>query len=170
MQGGGGITPDLVVPTPQPGPLGTELWRQGAFFDFVNEYRARHPNLTSEKLGEEGMSEFRSWLDSTHFQYDTDGRPLLDSLRHMAQRNNLADSLAADFQHLERFLGTLREAAFTTEREFVRRSLEGELAASLFGSRGRIEASFDSDEPIQCALKVLSDRAEYGKLLSAPPK
>ena len=56
------------------------------------------------------------------------------------------------------------------ETNMFRRSLEGELAASLFGSRGRIEASFDSDEPIQCALKVLSDRAEYDKLLSAPPK
>ena len=170
VQGGGGITPDLIVATPQPGPLGTELWRQGAFFDFVNEYRVRHPNLTSEKLGEEGMSEFRSWLDSTHFQYDTDGRSQLDSLRRMVTRAGLADSLAADFQRLDHFLGTLREADFAKEREFTRRSLEGELAASLFGSRGRIEASFDSDQPIQCALKVLSDRAEYNKLLSAPAK
>ena len=170
VQGGGGITPDLVVPTPQPGPLGTELWRQGAFFDFVNEYRVRHPNLTSEKLGEEGMREFRSWLDSTRFHYDTDGRSELDSLRRMAAQNGLADSLAVDFEHLEQFLATLREATFAKEREFVRLSLEGELAASLFGSRGRIEASFDSDAPIQCALKVLSDRAEYDKLLSAPPK
>jgi len=155
VQGGGGITPDLIVATPQPGPLGTELWRQGAFFDFVNEYRVRHPNLTSEKLGEEGMSEFRSWLDSTHFQYDTDGRSQLDSLRRMVARAGLADSLATDFQRLDHFLGTLREADFAKEREFTRRSVEG---------------SFDSDQPIQCALKVLSDRAEYNKLLSAPAK
>jgi hypothetical protein len=91
-------------------------------------------------------------------------------LRHLAARAGLADSLAADFQHLDRFLGTLREAAYVKEQEFIRRSLEGELAASLFGSRGRIESSFESDEPIQCALKVLSDRAEYARLLSAPAK
>jgi carboxyl-terminal processing protease len=170
VQGGGGIMPDVVIPTPQPGPLGTELWRQGAFFDFVNEYRARHPQITSEKIGEDGMTEFRAWLDSTHFQYDSDGRAPLDSLRRMAAENGMTDSLAADFQHLEQFLETLREIAFVKEREFIRRSIEGELAASLFGSRGRIEASFDSDEPIQCSVKILSDRGEYNKLLSTATK
>jgi carboxyl-terminal processing protease len=170
VHGGGGITPDLIVPTPQPGPLGTELWRQGTFFDFVNDYRARHPNLTSEKLGEEGLREFRSWLDSTHFQYDADGRTQLNSLRHLAEQDSMADSLAAEFQDLERFVASLRERDFRKEQEFIRRSLEGELAADLFGSRGRIESSFESDEAIQCALKVLSDRAEYTKLLSAPGK
>jgi carboxyl-terminal processing protease len=170
VQGGGGITPDLPVASPRPGPLGTELWRQGAFFDFVNDYRARHPNLTSEKLGDEGMKEFRAWLDSTHFQFETNGGALLDSLRRFAAQNGIADSLTSDFQRIGRFFGALSETDFAKEREFIRRSLEGELAASLFGSRGRIEASFESDEAVQCALKVLADPVEYRHVLNPAPK
>lgn len=170
VQGGGGITPDMAVPTPQPGPLGTELWRQGSFFDFVNEYRAKHPTLVSENIGDEGLNDFYRWLDSTGFQYETDGRAQLDSLRRMAAEYSMTDSLAHDFRHLEEFLSTMRAIAFAKEREFIRRSVEGELAANLFGARGRIEASFDSDEQIICAAKLLSDSSEYNKLLTSPGK
>jgi len=166
VEGGGGIIPDREIPAPQPGQLGTELWRQGAFFDFVNEYRARHPNLTSEHMDDAALGEFRRWLDSTGFHFGTDGEAELDSLRKLAAQAGVADTLAADFKHIEEFLDVIRAAQFIKETPFIRRSLEGELAANLFGARGRIESSFATDQVIQEALRVLENRDEYGKLLT----
>ncbi len=125
VEGGGGVSPDLVVASPQPGPLGVELWRQGAFFDYVNEYRARHPLLTSEELSDSALVEFRSWLDSIHFHYDLDGQAELDTLRRMVAEAGYADSMQADFSRIAHVLALRREQAFAAETEFIRRRRRG---------------------------------------------
>jgi carboxyl-terminal processing protease len=166
VTGHGGITPDIVIPSPQPGPLGTELWRQGAFLDFVNDYRAHHTNLTSPAFGPTGLREFRDWLDSTHFSYESDGKAALDSLRKLVAGMPAADSLQIDFERIAHALEMRREQEFGTETEFIRKSLDGELAANMFGPRGRIEASFAEDSLIQKALEVFANKPEWDKLLA----
>jgi len=172
VEGGGGITPDIEVPTPQPGALGVEMWRQGSFFDFVNGYVARHPKITSTDVGDEMLAEFREWLDSTRFHYDVDGFAELDTLRRMIAETELADSLSEMLNGIERVLELRREQAFTDETDFIRTSLERELAGSLFGTRGRIESSFHSDPVIVRAMEVLADSNRYKKVLTvaAAPK
>ena len=166
VEGGGGITPDILVPSPAPGVIGTELWRQGAFFDFINDYRAKHPMLTSARIGDEGMKEFKHWLDSTHFHYELNGQIALDTLRKVITEAGLTDSVKTDLADLDRMLDIRREQEFVQESDFIRRSLEGELANNLFGSRGRVEASFADDKQIQKALELFSDHAEYNRLLA----
>ena len=60
-----------------------------------------------------------------------------------------------------------RDQDFAKEKEFIRRSIEGEIANSLWGSRGRIESGFSHDQQIQKALDVLSSKQEYDKALAA---
>ncbi|MFZ5432371.1 MAG: hypothetical protein ACOZB3_01225, partial [Calditrichota bacterium] len=167
VEGGGGVAPDFEVKAPQPGPLGVELWRRGSFFDFTNEYRSRHPNLTSSKMNEPILAEFRDWLDSTGFHYDMDGYAELDTLRKMAEETGLTDSLQNTFAALEDLLTARRAQAYEDERDFIRMSLESEMAASLYGSRGRIEASFADDPVIQKALTILDNQQTYHKTLVA---
>ncbi|MBI5060207.1 S41 family peptidase [candidate division KSB1 bacterium] len=166
VEGGGGIDPDLEVATPKPGPLGTELWRQGLFFDYATEYRATHPTLTSEKLDDGTMANFRAWLLARGFSYDVDGHQEVMALKKMLEDAGLADSSSADFDHLEQLLSKRRDQDFAAERDFIRRSIEQEIATSLWGPRGRIEATFDDDSQIQKAVEVLESRDEYGKVLA----
>jgi carboxyl-terminal processing protease len=166
VEGGGGITPDVNVPAPRPGALGTDLWRQGTFFDFINEYRTAHPNLTASKLDDAALQEFHAWLVKTNFRYDVDGQAPLDSLRKMIADAGLADSAAVDFAHLERVMDLHRAMEFEEEKEFIRNSLEQELAVSLWGSTARIEATFDDDQQIKKAVDVLASRQEYNQLLA----
>ena len=142
VEGGGGITPDIVVASPTPGPLGTELWRQGSFFDFVNDYRTKHPNLTTNKLDDAAIGEFQAWLVKTNFRYDVDGQSELDQLRKMVDEAGLADSAASDLTHLKHVLDLHRQKDFEEEKGFIRSSLEQELAVSTLGiqraDRGRL--------------------------------
>ena len=59
-----------------------------------------------------------------------------------------------------------READFKKERDFIRQSLESEIAQQSVGSRGRIEAGFVHDKQIQKALEVLASKNEYSKVLA----
>jgi len=166
VEGGGGIIPDIVVETPQPGALGVELWRQGTFFDFVNEYMANHPELTDATISDATLTEFEAWLAKRDFSYAVDGAKELEALRKIVQEIDTTGVATADFAHLEHYLELVRGRDYQSEREFIRRSLQTELANSLYGSTGRIEASFDSDPQIQRAVEVLRNQTEYGRLLA----
>jgi carboxyl-terminal processing protease len=166
VEGGGGIDPDIEVTTPKPGALGTELWRQGLFFDYATEYRSAHPTLTSDKLDGAAMEEFRVWLSKRDFTYEVDGKNEVHALKKLIEEAGLSDSANLDFSHLESLLGRRRDLDFAAERDFIRHSIEQEIATSLWGPRGRIEATFDDDAQIQKAVEVLESRAEYSKVLA----
>lgn len=166
VEGGGGIVPDITVETPQPGQLGVELWRKGAFFDFVTEYIANNPSLADASVSEEMIAQFRDWLVEKDFSYAVDGEKELSSLREILSAFELEQSAEADFAHLEHYLEQVRDRDFEKERAFIRSSLETELGNSLYGATGRIEASFDHDPQILRAVEVLHDYNEYGKLLA----
>lgn len=165
VEGGGGISPDIEIPTPKPGRFGTELWRHGTFFDYVAVHRAKHPNLTTADVDDAILDEFRQWLGEADFSYDVDGQQEIEQLREMLQEAELSDSASADLAHLEALLEMRRDFDFNSEREFIRRSLEREIATSLWGTRGRIEASFDHDPHIQKALEILTNEKDYRSLL-----
>ncbi len=164
VESGGGIDPDVVVDLPKPGPLGTELWRQGAYFDFANVYREAHQTLTSEKLDEAGLLEFRSWLQKQNFSYDVDGKREIEALRTILTKDSAEARDKLD--GLDSLLNSSRDRDFNAEKEFIRHSIEQELATSLWGPRGRIEATFDDDVQIQKALEVLGSMNEYEKVLA----
>jgi carboxyl-terminal processing protease len=166
VEGGGGIDPDIAVPTPKTGPLGTELWRQGLFFDYATEFRSKHQTLTSEKLDDSAMAEFRQWLSTREFTYDVDGQQEVTALKKLIEEAGLADSATTDFAHLQSLLQKRRDLDFQTESEFIRHSIEQEIATNLWGPRGRIEATFDDDSQIQKAVEVLESTNEYGKVLA----
>jgi carboxyl-terminal processing protease len=166
VEGGGGIEPDILVETPQPGQFGVELWRKGAFFDFVTQYIAENSDITDATVNDQMINQFRDWLVENDFSYSVDGEKELESLREILKAFDLDQDAEADFAHLEHYLELVRDRDFEDERAFIKTSLQTELGNSLYGSSGRIEASFDSDPQILRAIEVLKNNNEYGKLLA----
>ncbi len=166
VEGGGGIDPDILVETPQPEQLGVELWRKGAFFDFVTQYITENPELTDATVSDQMIAQFRDWLTEEDFSYSVDGEKELAALREILKTFELEQDAEPDFAHLEYYLELVRDRDFDKERPFIKNSLQTELGNALFGTTGRIEASFDSDPQILRAVEVLKNGSEYVKLLA----
>ena len=166
VYGGGGISPDVYLPVPEPNRLGTELWRQGKFFDFVTEYRTRHPNLTSADISDKALEEFRQWLSETNFDYRSRCEMAFADLETAVEENGALGELSGELEHLKEVLVQNRQRDFDEGAEFIRQSLQGELAASLWGSRGRTEASFKDDPQLLKAIEILGDQTNYRMLLA----
>jgi carboxyl-terminal processing protease len=63
--GGGGITPDVVVPEPPASPLAKTLAERGIYFDFAVAARIRHGDLPRDvQVGDELRGEFFAFVDS----------------------------------------------------------------------------------------------------------
>jgi carboxyl-terminal processing protease len=166
VEGGGGILPDIRVDAPQPGDLGVELWRQGTFFDFVNEYLAENAHVTDAVVSEEMISAFHDWLVERDFSYDVSGGKELQKIREILGEYQLSDSVESEFAHIESYLERVRDRDFESERDFILTSLETEMANSLYGSRGRVESGFDHDPQILRAVEVLHNSGEYSRVLA----
>lgn len=166
VYGGGGISPDVLVPTPQPNRMGTELWRQSKFLDFTTEYRARHPNLISADISDEALEEFRQWLNETDFEYNSRAELELDDLEAVAEEETILDQISDDLNHLRATLAQIGQRDFENGKEFIRQALQTELAESLWGSRGRTEASFTEDPQLLKAIEILTDPNNYRTLLA----
>ncbi len=166
VYGGGGISPDVLVPMPEPNRLGMELWRQGKFFDFISEYRARHPNLTSAKITDEALQEFQNWLVQTEFEYRSRAENYFADLEEIAQEDTIYEQITDELEQLRIALAQIREYDFEDGKGFIRQSLKSELAANLWGTRGRTEASFKDDPQLLEAIKILVDQQSYRALLA----
>ncbi|MBM3325006.1 MAG: hypothetical protein FJY66_05000 [Calditrichaeota bacterium] len=156
----------MFVPVPEPGRLGTELWRQGKFFDFVTEFRARHPHLTSAEMSDEALEEFRLWLGETNFAYRSRGEIELADLEAVAEEEAVVEQISDELNQIRGVLAESRNRDFQREKEFIRQSLQRELAASLWGTRGRTEASFKDDPQLLKAIEILGDKSYYLSLLA----
>jgi carboxyl-terminal processing protease len=166
VYGGGGISPDVFVPVPEPNRLGTELWRQGKFFDFVTEYRARHPNLTSADISDQALDEFQQWLEETDFVYRSRCEIEFADLEAVVEEEGMTEQVAGPMDSLRSIFAENRLRDFEQGRQFIRQSLQHELAANLWGSRGRTEASFKDDPQLLKAIEILRDQPGYRALLA----
>lgn len=71
VYGGGGITPDYVVPTPKLAMIVSRLRRENLFFDFGVRYVAAHPAMKEDfRVSDTVREEFRTFIDSRKFAYE----------------------------------------------------------------------------------------------------
>ncbi len=69
--GGGGITPDYIVPSERASSLYSRLIRQNMIFDFAVQYGESHPDLEEGfAFGDDDIKSFKAFLDEREFDYD----------------------------------------------------------------------------------------------------
>ena len=71
MFGGGGITPDVKVPSPAVNAFQTLLVQKYAFFNFASHYLAEHEKISRDFAVNEGVvDDFRKFLDSEKIRFN----------------------------------------------------------------------------------------------------
>jgi carboxyl-terminal processing protease len=85
VYGGGGVTPDYIVPTPKPNEFQALLGSRFAFFTFVRDYLAKNPNIDQSFQVSEGLlEEFRQHIQSRSIQFtDADFDANTDYLKRL---------------------------------------------------------------------------------------
>ena len=170
--GGGGITPDVEVNAEFSDHWGDELLRAGAFFNFANEYCGRHPELKETtgpvEISESVINEFQEWVKSSKLEVSPEGQPELDELAHLM--NTRPDSskpeIQAALQLIQKTISDWQKEGFDRDRDYIRKQLAREIQGNLFGTKGRIEASFTWDPQVVRALEILRDKDYYTQILS----
>ncbi|MGH7491548.1 MAG: S41 family peptidase [bacterium] len=171
VHGGGGIRPDLRLDSPRLSRYEDRLLRKSMMFQFALIYAHQHPNLPRDfKVDETLMSEFRKFVEEKHFSYVSESEEALTGLKNIAKEEGYLDKLTNEISALEQALLAEKTDDFARSHNFIARELRKEIAAKLFGTRARVEATLNDDPVFNEALNVLRDHAQYNGILAVATK
>jgi len=161
----GGITPDSTVEPEADGPMVRELHRKSHFFKFANRYVNEHKkdSITGVTLGI--LQAFRTYLEKENFDFQEDSEKQVSELRKIADRSHYSKDVLGDIEHLTKVLEKEKERGFERYQHSIEEELRIELMARVRGERGRIEASFRTDQQLTVATALLRDQKQYSRRL-----
>lgn len=165
---GGGITPDIKIEPEKYARVSQELVMQDMVFDFVNEYAAKHPSLPSpsEFVLTDGLfNEFKAYLKTKEFEYETATQSMLDKLVKTAKDEKYYDQISKQVEQLKNDLGHSIDRDLDTFKNEISDILADQLMERYYMQDGVIEYHIRNDKHIAKALEVLANDEEYQKIL-----
>ncbi len=162
----GGIEPDTVVKTRDLNPLFTELLRKAMFFKFATNYTLKYKEPPEDfSINGTLCSEFRKFLDSNKFDYESDAEKKLEELTSLTDNYPNKEDIAVDLNNLKVKLQGAKQTIFISNHKEIARMLRQEIMSRYKGELGRIEASYTDDDVVTTAFNIISNESVYKKLL-----
>ena len=168
VKDGGGIIPDISVPSDMLNHFTSELFVQNMVFDYATEYYWSHhqpPVLDSLKLTDSDISRFGELLVEKNFYYKTSSEKLLGELVRVAKSEELYDDNSETIEKLKTGLSHSLERDMETYEKDVIELIESELAGRYFYDSGMVRYSLTRDSQVSAAIGIAGDRARYASLL-----
>ena len=165
---GGGVKPDVEVKGDKLAPITRSLLSKGLIFDYATKYKHDHkeiPTATKFNLTEQEYNEFVEWLSSKDYDYSTRVEYSMEKLIESAKDDKYYDDIKGQIEALEKKITHNKESDLQKFKDQVREELEKEIASRYYFQIGQIEASFDDNEDIKAAIKVLNNSEKYNEIL-----
>lgn len=169
VYGAGGIVPDIIVPYDQLSPLEYNLLAKLSFFDFAVHYTATHPNVPRDfEVDEALLSEFKRFLKSEDFTYQTSSEVELKKLKEAVTEEKRSEVIIRQIEELEKLLKAEKQNDFERSQEYIKSEIKENILVKLYGRSAKYEGVwFKSHPQIQKAIQILSDPEQYQRLLSS---
>lgn len=174
VRDGGGISPDVEV---RPDSLANIAWylqnpsandSSDVLFDYELDYFLSHPSVAAPAdfhLTDADYADFKQRVINSGFSYDPGSDKALKTLVDVAKFEGYYDDAREEFEQLERKLRHDLDKDLEKNKEVIREMLETDIIAFYNYQRGAIEVGLRYDKPFREACRLLSDEAEYRRLL-----
>ena len=166
---GGGVTPDIMVEKKEVAQITTSLVGKSLIFDYATKYVYEHKSIVAAKdfkMSDAEYADFVKFIADKEYDYKTKVETNLEELIATAKKEAYYDGIKDKIESLKAQMSHNKEKDLYTFRKEIQQALEEDIASRYYLQKGAIEASFDHDEDIQEAIKILKDTERYKKLLS----
>jgi carboxyl-terminal processing protease len=166
---GGGVTPDIMVEKKEMAQITTSLVGKRLIFDYATKYAYEHKSIVAAKdfkMSDAEYADFVKFIADKEYDYKTKVETNLEELIATAKKEAYYDGIKDKIESLKAQMSHNKEKDLYTFRKEIQQALEEDIASRYYLQKGAIEASFDHDEDIQEAIKILKDTERYKKLLS----
>ncbi len=167
---GGGIKPDIVDSMDNLSIIAINLYIQNVIFDFATNYMVANilaPNPENWTIDHEMYEDFKKFVASRDFNYETNSEDALMKLISTAKTEKYYEFAEGEFDALKRKLAHNNQKDLDVFRNEISSLIKEEILSRYYFQKGRIKASIESDGQISTAIKFFEDPAKYSSILSA---
>ena len=161
---GGGVKPDVMVDEFSDEPVVKSLLEQNLIFHYVTEFCLAHDSLASlQDFHFADFDGFLKFLDSKHFDYDTDSEKLLKEFQKKSTEEGY--TLDSKIKELEAQIDATKKDELTQNKAAIIDLIEKEIASRYFYQKGKIQMGLRNDAEIEEAKALINAPQQYQSLL-----
>ena len=182
VQGGGGITPDVITKPNIFSPYIQALWNEGAFLSFAATYAPFHKELSIPiKIDASIINEFKIFLGDYDLDYNLSGEKEYKKLYRRLNNSSISinkysknisiaktvDKNISFLDDIESYFEQLKTVQFNLpeNQRLIKNGLLRELSRVVGGEKDRISVSLDADLEYKRAVEIILNLKEYYTIL-----
>ena len=164
---GGGIQPDVELDETKLSAVTQALQKNDGIFDFATEYYYKHPNLGTQipVISDADYSEFKQFLKSEKFSYDTETELSLKKTLEIAKKEKIDGTITAEYQALLNALNKTQESQLNQYQKEIKNLLVDDIIKRFQYKEGLYQYYIKSNFEVKKAVSILADQAQYHKIL-----
>ncbi len=165
---GFGIEPDVEVETEYMSAISTALVTKFLYFDYATKFHREHASIAQPSdfvITDEIYNDFVHFLADKDYSYNTATEMVLKELRETAEEEKYLNQLKPQLDLLEAQLKQDKADDLNKCRDEISQMLKAEILVRYYYAPGRLEGSLVDDPDVKRAIEVLTNKAEYNKLL-----
>lgn len=175
VRDGGGITPDVAIPSEEVSLLEYGLVADRWVYDFANKVAnntAVKPDVDSWHVTDTLFEEFKRFIDPTKLKYDRPTTTAMDYVRKVAKAEGYADndSVTQTIARLEKMMTRDLMKDMDYHRKAITDQLEQELETRWFSTADIVRRGVSDDRDVSEAVAILGSQRRYAGLLAPGTK
>jgi carboxyl-terminal processing protease len=161
---GGGVKPDVMLPKDTLQGITKALLDQFVIFDYATQYANQHASIDSVEIFEfKEWDNFKQFVQSKNFSYETESERKLKELRAVAARENWA--IEAEIDRMAAKITAEKQGELERNKALVMHEIEQEIVGRYYYQRGKVRKSLVNDSEVKAAIELLNDPARYNSVL-----
>ena len=165
---GRGITPDIEVKEKSISSISTALLTKDIIFDFATDFYYENKEIASPKdykLGDEEYKKFVLYALNKDFEYTTGSEKTLERLKEVAQDEQYYEAAKEEFDALVKSLSPDKKRDLKKFKDEITMLVENEIIGRYYFQEGQMTHDLMKDDYVLKAIEVLTNKAEYDKIL-----
>ncbi|XMO87954.1 S41 family peptidase [Algibacter sp. AS12] len=160
---GGGVFPDAQVGSYKISPITTAIVNNNLIFDYATKYHYSHniSNINSLKLSDADFSDFKNYLKTNNFSFETDTEKALKKAYEIAQKEELNDNIDRDYNTLISNLNTSKTNIIDENKDYLLELLTKDIVKQYVYREGLYEYLEIHDNEIKKATNILATPSTY---------
>lgn len=164
---GGGVFPDIEIEATKRSGLANALIKEKAIFNFATQYHHNNKfdRLTDFNFKDSDFQDFKSYLKTINFTYETKTEKSLDEAMTYAIKEKMDKNINNEYQSLLKRINTFKQSALKTQEKEIKNLLINEILKRYFYREGMYEYNTLKSDEIITAQAVLNNTTRYNKIL-----
>jgi carboxyl-terminal processing protease len=165
---GGGIEPDIKISLSKLAPITKVIIDNDYIFNFATNfyYNNTISDLKSFKLSDSDFNDFKTYLKSNNFSFQTKTEKALKNVKEIALEEGLINDLSREYNALVSNLNSIKTKAVNNNKEQLKTLLESEIVKRYFYREGLYEYFLNHNIEIKTATEILENINTYNSFLN----